>query len=134
VERHGRVPEHLLLGCIRRVSLLPFPVSPIYALANVRLPDASLYSDEALIAQLSRRFMNPVHQRSFAVTATNGQRWQRRAYSASAPLVAVHVALVQINTQLEDKDNLRLVTPLTVHAIVLISLVAAAAAILDVEV
>jgi hypothetical protein len=46
----------------------------------------------------------------------------------------VHVALlVQINTRLDDKDILRLVTPLTVHTVVLISLVAAAAAILDVE-
>jgi hypothetical protein len=50
------------------------------------------------------------------------------------PLVAVHVALlVQINTQLEDKDDLRLATPLTVHVIVLVSLATAALAILDVE-
>jgi hypothetical protein len=46
----------------------------------------------------------------------------------------VHVALlVQINTRLENKDDLRLATPLTVHAILLLSLAATGPAILDVE-
>jgi hypothetical protein len=60
------MPEHLFLACIRRVSLPPYPVSLIRALANVRLLDDSLCSDETLATQLSDRLKDLVHQRSYA--------------------------------------------------------------------